>query len=306
MRKPPLRFGRAEEDTGERQPRITVRVVGDDAELAQRVFGRLGGVFGRGSRRVIGDVSVQETSRERVVQVGRGGAGHDGLVETDDPALAAFLEQPGKGFRSHLAPAAADPAEVSAWALVHEQAARDVDAQHRYEPPSVLSSSILRMSASSAGFTESLQMSRTQRSRVSMPSSGIPWTRRVLSSTPRTTVPPRLLARAGQLVREVTALGAFDAAAGHKNALELQRRVLAEADAAEAGGLVSHRALRRSWEFRFRDSLPSMSCIRRLANGESCIPGAYIAFTIPSTIFFASENSIMVLSRKNSSFSIPA
>ena len=32
----------------------------------------------------------------------------------------------------------------------------------------------------------------------------------------------------------------------------------------------------------------------------------YIAFTIPSTIFFASENSIMVLSRKNSSFSIPA
>ena len=35
-------------------------------------------------------------------------------------------------------------------------------------------------------------------------------------------------------------------------------------------------------------------------------PGAYIAFTISSTIFFASENSIMVLSRKNSSFSIPA
>ena len=32
----------------------------------------------------------------------------------------------------------------------------------------------------------------------------------------------------------------------------------------------------------------------------------YIAFTIPSTIFFASENSIMVLSRKKSSFSIPA
>ena len=32
----------------------------------------------------------------------------------------------------------------------------------------------------------------------------------------------------------------------------------------------------------------------------------YIALTISSTIFFASENSIMVLSRKNSSFSIPA
>ena len=32
----------------------------------------------------------------------------------------------------------------------------------------------------------------------------------------------------------------------------------------------------------------------------------YIAFTISSTIFFASENSIMVLSRKKSSFSMPA
>ena len=30
------------------------------------------------------------------------------------------------------------------------------------------------------------------------------------------------------------------------------------------------------------------------------------AFTIPSTIFLASPNSIMVLSRKNSSFSTPA
>lgn len=30
------------------------------------------------------------------------------------------------------------------------------------------------------------------------------------------------------------------------------------------------------------------------------------AFTIPSTIFFASANSIIVLSRKNSSFSTPA
>ena len=37
---------------------------------------------------------------------------------------------------------------------------------------------------------------------------------------------------------------------------------------------------------------------------DACI--VYIAFTISSTIFFASENSIMVLSRKNSSFSIPA
>jgi len=32
----------------------------------------------------------------------------------------------------------------------------------------------------------------------------------------------------------------------------------------------------------------------------------YIAFTISSTIFFASANSIMVLSRKKSSFSMPA
>ena len=32
----------------------------------------------------------------------------------------------------------------------------------------------------------------------------------------------------------------------------------------------------------------------------------YIAFTISSTIFFASENNIIVLSRKNNSFSMPA
>ena len=38
--------------------------------------------------------------------------------------------------------------------------------------------------------------------------------------------------------------------------------------------------------------------VRRLAG--------YIAFTISSTIFFASANSIMVLSRKKSSFSMPA
>ena len=35
-------------------------------------------------------------------------------------------------------------------------------------------------------------------------------------------------------------------------------------------------------------------------------PPRYIAFTISSTIFFASANSIMVLSRKKSSFSMPA
>ena len=39
---------------------------------------------------------------------------------------------------------------------------------------------------------------------------------------------------------------------------------------------------------------------------ETTVQRYYIAFTISSTIFFASENSIMVLSRKNSSFSIPA
>ena len=35
-------------------------------------------------------------------------------------------------------------------------------------------------------------------------------------------------------------------------------------------------------------------------------PSHHSAFTIPSTIFLASANSIMVLSRKNSSFSTPA
>ena len=34
--------------------------------------------------------------------------------------------------------------------------------------------------------------------------------------------------------------------------------------------------------------------------------GGHSPFTIPSTIFLASANSIMVLSRKNSSFSTPA
>ena len=51
--------------------------------------------------------------------------------------------------------------------------------------------------------------------------------------------------------------------------------------------------------------------IRRAAPAPACRPNGwngprYIAFTISSTIFFASENSIMVLSRKKSSFSIPA
>ena len=53
---------------------------------------------------------------------------------------------------------------------------------------------------------------------------------------------------------------------------------------------------------------PQPAVLQRSGQRRSCIPGAgtYIAFTISSTIFFASENSIMVLSRKNSSFSIPA
>ena len=51
-------------------------------------------------------------------------------------------------------------------------------------------------------------------------------------------------------------------------------------------------------------SVPDRSTRSKISPGHACI--VYVAFTISSTIFFASENSIMVLSRKNSSFSIPA
>ena len=62
--------------------------------------------------------------------------------------------------------------------------------------PSSFSNSTLRMSASSAGVTESLQISRTQPSRTSSVSGEMSWIRRVWSWTPRTIVPPRLLASA--------------------------------------------------------------------------------------------------------------
>ena len=47
-------------------------------------------------------------------------------------------------------------------------------------------------------------------------------------------------------------------------------------------------------------------CPRRPDLTRGTPPPRYIAFTISSTIFFASANSIMVLSRKKSSFSMPA
>ena len=65
--------------------------------------------------------------------------------------------------------------------------------------------------------------------------------------------------------------------------------------------------------------MPSVTARRKIRGGrrmrgpaEAAHPGkvrrlvGYIALTISSTIFFASENSIMVLSRKKSSFSMPA
>ena len=45
---------------------------------------------------------------------------------------------------------------------------------------------------------------------------------------------------------------------------------------------------------------------RPLTRAKSNGSPPYIALTISSTIFFASANSIMVLSRKKSSFSMPA
>ena len=53
------------------------------------------------------------------------------------------------------------------------------------------------------------------------------------------------------------------------------------------------------------DSPRRAGCPRRQARRVDR-PPRYIALTISSTIFFASANSIMVLSRKNSSFSMPA
>ena len=44
VRKPALGVLRTQQHTGERQPGVFVRVVGDDTELAERVLGRFGGI----------------------------------------------------------------------------------------------------------------------------------------------------------------------------------------------------------------------------------------------------------------------
>ena len=58
-----------------------------------------------------------------------------------------------------------------------------------------------------------------------------------------------------------------------------------------------------------RRSEAACACAYRsspLTRAKSDDPPPYIDLTISSTIFFASANSIMVLSRKKSSFSMPA
>ena len=69
-----------------------------------------------------------------------------------------------------------------------------------------------------------------------------------------------------------------------------------------------HRLLQESRHLVFGWSNPIVVRFR-LLQPHSSVPDdrtPYIAFTISSTIFFASANSIIVLSLKNSSFSIPA
>ena len=96
-------------------------VVRHDSELARR---GLGDPF-------IGEVFSQEPTRQRVVQITRCRTRHYRLVKSDDPALAAFLEQARQNLRRHLALRAAEPAVVPAGALVYEEAARDLDANDR-------------------------------------------------------------------------------------------------------------------------------------------------------------------------------
>lgn len=53
------------------------------------------------------------------------------LVEPDDARLTALLAQPHEQLRGELALRAAEPVKISPGALVHEQAARHVDLDHR-------------------------------------------------------------------------------------------------------------------------------------------------------------------------------
>ena len=124
MEQPPLRLARAQQRTGEREPRCAVLVVGYDAELARRF---LGDAF-------VGEIFSQEATRQRAVQIARGRIGRHRLVESNQPALAAFLKQSRQDLRSHFTLRAAEAAEAPTRAPVYEEAPRNLHANDRDRP----------------------------------------------------------------------------------------------------------------------------------------------------------------------------
>ena len=179
------------------------------------------------------------------MQVGRRRAGHDGFVETDDPALAPFLEQPGEDLRGHLAFGAAEPAEVPARAPVHEQAARDVDAQHRHGT----AVRARKLPLEEVGIERGSH--RVVADFTDPAFDDVQIIERNASNPAGSVVHPEdhraapAVRQGGQFVREGITLRVPDAAAGYENALALERRVLAETDAAKQV-LVGHRVFPES------------------------------------------------------------
>ena len=167
------------------------------------------------------------------MQVGPRAGGHDRLVETDNPALTALLEQPGKSVRCHLSLGAADPAKVPSGALVHEQAARNVYPEHRDEPAVLMLQLHLedvgverRSHRVVADFANpAFEDIQFVRSNVLDPA------RLVVHSQDHRSAPA--VGQGSQFVRDVVPVGGSDTAAGHPHALQLQAGILAKPDAAQ-------------------------------------------------------------------------
>ena len=156
------------------------------------------------------------------MQVGPRAGGHDRLVETDNPALTALLEQPGKSVRCHLSLGAADPAKVPSGALVHEQAARNVYPEHRDEPAVLMLQLHLedvgverRSHRVVADFANpAFEDVQCVKSNVLDPA------RPVVHSQDHRSAPA--VGQGSQFVRDVVPVGGSDTAAGHPHALQLQ------------------------------------------------------------------------------------
>jgi hypothetical protein len=97
------------------------RAVGCAVGHAQLHQQRLLVVFGEWTAKAVDEGGVQV----------REGGGWDHLfVEADEAGLAALLERSRQGVRAHLPLRTAQAREISARALVHEQAPRDLDHDH--------------------------------------------------------------------------------------------------------------------------------------------------------------------------------